>query len=189
MLLVGFTTIAIVVLCVVLHYEVLRLLSALLPVIHVRPRFKLVFVILGALVGHSIEIWVFGLGYYFLRSDANRLINISGRELSTTGLLDCVYYSAVSYTTLGFGDAVPIGHFRFLTAMEALSGLVLITWTASFAYLQMQRLWDEGYIWLSSFQERSHHRIDPGVKSHPAPDAEFLQRRAVQLRVLRAGCA
>ncbi|MEC4681791.1 MAG: two pore domain potassium channel family protein, partial [Nitrospirota bacterium] len=29
---------------------------------------------------------------------------------------------------------------RFLTGIEALSGLVLITWTASFLYLQMQKL-------------------------------------------------
>lgn len=57
------------------------------------------------------------------------------------GLRDYFYYSAVSLTSLGFGDLTPIGHLRLLTAVEALTGLVLIAWTASFAYLQMQRFW------------------------------------------------
>ena len=39
-------------------------------------------------------------------------------------LLGYVYYSAVCYTTLGFGDLIPVGHIRCLTAMTALSGLV-----------------------------------------------------------------
>lgn len=57
------------------------------------------------------------------------------------GLRDYFYYSAVSLTSLGFGDLTPIGHLRLLAAVEALTGLVLIAWTASFAYLQMQRFW------------------------------------------------
>jgi hypothetical protein len=31
---------------------------------------------------------------------------------------------------------------RFLAGMEALSGFVLITWSASFTFLEMQRYWD-----------------------------------------------
>ena len=58
-------------------------------------------------------------------------------------LLDCVYFSFTSYTTLGFGDIVPFGDLRFLTGLESLTGLVLITWTASFLYLEMTRYWDE----------------------------------------------
>jgi hypothetical protein len=56
-------------------------------------------------------------------------------------LLDQVYYSAVVYTTLGFGDVVPGGAIRFLTGVESVTGLVLITWSASFTFLEMQRYW------------------------------------------------
>jgi len=36
---------------------------------------------------------------------------------------------------------VPSGPLRFMAGMEALTGLVLIGWTASFMYLQMRRVW------------------------------------------------
>ena len=45
------------------------------------------------------------------------------------------------YTTVGFGDMVPESMTRLLTSAEALTGFLLITWSASFTFLQMQRLW------------------------------------------------
>ena len=51
------------------------------------------------------------------------------------------YYSAVVYTTLGFGDIIPIGPTKILTGFEALIGLGFITWSASFTFLEMQRYW------------------------------------------------
>ena len=56
---------------------------------------------------------------------------------------DYFYYSAVTYTSLGFGDVIPVGPLRLLSAIEALTGLVLIAWTASFAFFLMQRLWQD----------------------------------------------
>ena len=47
----------------------------------------------------------------------------------------------MSYTTVGFGDVTPVGPIRFMAATEALTGLVLITWSASFTYLEMERFW------------------------------------------------
>ena len=36
-------------------------------------------------------------------------------------LLDCVYLSATTFATVGFGDLVPVGPVRLLTGTEALS--------------------------------------------------------------------
>ena len=47
----------------------------------------------------------------------------------------------VTSTTLGYGDIEPFGILRFLTGIEALAGLVLITWSASFLFVEMQRYW------------------------------------------------
>jgi hypothetical protein len=58
-------------------------------------------------------------------------------------LWDCAYFSFTTFTTLGFGDIQPTGDLRFLTGLESLTGLVLITWTASFLYLEMTRYWNE----------------------------------------------
>jgi Ion channel len=47
----------------------------------------------------------------------------------------------VTFTTVGFGEMWPLGAIRFLCAVEALAGFVLITWSAAFTYLEMQRFW------------------------------------------------
>jgi len=57
--------------------------------------------------------------------------------------MDCVYFSFTTFTTVGFGDIQPTGDLRFLTGIESLTGLVLITWTASFLFVEMQKFWNE----------------------------------------------
>lgn len=54
---------------------------------------------------------------------------------------DAVYFSAVTFTTVGYGDMIPTGPVRFMAGTEALVGLMLITWSASFTYLEMERFW------------------------------------------------
>jgi hypothetical protein len=56
-------------------------------------------------------------------------------------LLDCSYFSFVTFTTVGYGDIVATGPVRYLTGMQALTGFVLITWSASFLFLEMQKYW------------------------------------------------
>jgi len=87
---------------------------------------------------HILEIWMFGLGIY-LAVQVPGLGQLVGVEPLL--LLDAVYASATAYTTLGYGDLVPRGAVRFLFGTESLIGLLLITWSASFAYLEMQRYW------------------------------------------------
>jgi hypothetical protein len=53
-----------------------------------------------------------------------------------------LYFSAETYTSLGFGDIYPLGEIRMVVGVEALTGLLMIAWTASFTYLEMQRYWD-----------------------------------------------
>jgi hypothetical protein len=129
----------VVALAVVIHYEFLYRTSRHVPKMKVKHRFRIVFVVFTALIAHIIEIWIFALAYYFM-------LNTHGwGELQGNfdgSLLDCAYFSFTTYTTLGFGDIEPIGSLRFLTGIESLTGLVLITWTASFLYYEMQRYWD-----------------------------------------------
>ena len=64
-------------------------------------------------------------------------------EHGITSLFDAVYFSATAYTTLGLGDLSPVGAIRMLAGMESVTGLLLITWSASFTYLEMSRLWTD----------------------------------------------
>ncbi|GAB3319086.1 potassium channel family protein [Haliea atlantica] len=124
---------------VVIHYEFLHWLTRLLPRLRVMHRARIVCGVGGALVAHAIEVWVFGIAYY-------SMINTPGwgslhGEFFHGTLLDCVYFSFTVFTTLGFGDVYPEGNLRYLIGVESLTGLVLITWTASFLYYEMQRNW------------------------------------------------
>ena len=56
-------------------------------------------------------------------------------------MLDCAYFSFTTFTTLGYGDIEAVGQLRHLTGIEVLAGLMLITWSASFLFLEMQRYW------------------------------------------------
>ncbi len=129
---------AIVALCVVIHYEFLYQLTRLMPRVSILHRFRIVFGVIGALIAHSIEIWVFAFAYYWMHG-AEDWGNLKGNFDGS--LLGSVYFSFTTYTTLGLGDIEPHGHIRYLTGIESLTGLLLITWTASFLYLEMARSW------------------------------------------------
>jgi len=132
--------IIVVVCAVIIHYEFLFRLNRYIPRLHVLHRYRIVLGLLGALLAHAIEIWVFALAYYFA-IQWEGLGTLDGAFNGT--IMDCVYYSFTVFTTLGFGDIFPAGDIRFLTGVESLTGLVLITWTASFLFLDMQRYWGD----------------------------------------------
>ena len=124
----------------VLHYEVLRFLNTWLPALHMPDRAKLVVVILAAFVAHVIEMAVYGATLYALVVWGG-LGELQGSpEFS---LMACMYFSAETYTSLGFGDLTPVGPIRLLAALEALNGLLLIGWSASFTYISMEKFWHD----------------------------------------------
>jgi hypothetical protein len=121
------------------HYEVLRLLSAYVPNIRIRPRARLLVVLFGTFSGHMLGICFYALAYFYLR-DHFDLGNFGGTFADTFS--SYLYFSAESYTTIGLGDIYTLGSLRLITGIEALNGLLLIGWSASFTYLAMQRFWD-----------------------------------------------
>ena len=129
----------IVTLTVMIHYEILYHLSTFIPRLKIRHRLRIVLGVFGGLAAHAIEIWIFALAYYVM-SHAEGWGHFEGNFSGT--LMDCGYFSFTTFTTLGFGDIVPVGNLRYLIGIESLTGLVLITWTASFLYFEMQRYWD-----------------------------------------------
>jgi hypothetical protein len=128
----------VVAVAVLVHYEFLFRLSAVIPKMQIKHRYKIVFGVFGALVAHVVEVWIFALAYYVMhRADGWGALsgNFNG------SLMDSAYFSFTVFTTVGFGDIEPIGDLRYLTGIESLTGLVLITWSASFLYYEMQRYW------------------------------------------------
>jgi Ion channel len=128
-------------LAVMIHYEVMYRFTLLMPMMKIRHRFRIVLGVFVALSAHALEVWIFAYSFYKMHNSdgwGHLRGNFDG------SLMDCVYFSFTTYTTLGTGDIEPIGDLRYLTGLESLTGLLLITWTASFLYLEMTRYWDQG---------------------------------------------
>lgn len=125
--------------CVVIHWLALRFFWT-----SARPRLTRLLgkgigvMIFGCIAAHLLEIGVFTLGLLFAAAwegDTRLALTAWQRED-----LDAWFYSASFYTSLG-GDKPPTAGLRLLATTEALTGLILITWTASFLFLLMQESW------------------------------------------------
>lgn len=123
---------------VLIHYEVLRITGKMLPDLPIRARQRVLVVIFACLFAHIMEVSVYGAAYaVLLRFDG--FGSIEGLFQGT--VTDFLYFSLTSYTTLGIGEVHPVGPIRMIVGLEALNGFLLITWSASFTYLMMQRYW------------------------------------------------
>jgi len=125
---------------VVIHYEMLRLLSIVIPKLRVKHRLRVIVGVFGSLIAHVVEVWMFGIAFY-LMSNYGDFGYLTGNFDGS--LLDCVYFSFTNYTTVGYGDIEPFGHLRFLAGLEGLTGLSLITWSASFMFMEMTKFWED----------------------------------------------
>jgi Ion channel len=137
LLVVAVTALA-VALCVSIHYEGLVWLSGKLQRLDTTPRRKVLYGVYSVFLLHIAEIWLFGLALWGLLH-----VRGSGAMVGAAGpqLFDVIYLSASTFTTIGFGDITLSGAARFLCGTEGLIGLILITWSASFLYLEMERFW------------------------------------------------
>lgn len=128
-----------VALSILIHYEVLRLSSAIIPELGwIKPRGRVVLVVFACFGAHTIEVWLFAFAYY-LFVDVFHLGGFGGLHEGT--FIDNVYFSVITYTSLGFGDVYPLANVRLISGVEGLVGLLMIGWSASFTYLAMEKFW------------------------------------------------
>lgn len=121
-----------------LHFGVMQWLSGGMSRIVMRRGTRLMLIVLLVLCAHLVEVGLYGAAYAF----ATHTLGIGGFSGRSVGSpLDYLYFSIVTFTSLGLGDVFPVGHLRFLTGVETLNGLLLIAWSGSFIYIAMGRLW------------------------------------------------
>lgn len=135
---VAIVTCGTVVLAVMIHYYASLALADIIPRLKIRHERRILLLIFGLLLAHVVEIWMFGLTAAWL-SELEGAGGMRGYTVMT--MLDYIYLSATTYTTLGYGELVPTGPLRFLFGTEALTGFLLITWSASLTFLEMTRNW------------------------------------------------
>jgi len=124
-----------------IHYEVLRGLHLGLPKLQIPARTKLLVAILVAFVAHAVEIGLYAVTLFALI----RYMGVGNLGTQNeASFLECLYFSAETYTSLGLGDIHSSGPIRLIAGAASLNGLLLIAWSASFIYLAMERFWTSG---------------------------------------------
>jgi hypothetical protein len=78
---------------------------------------------------HVIEITTWALAYALLGA--------------MPGLQAALYFSAVTYTTTGYGDLVLPLHWRLVGAVEALTGILMCGWSTGFFFAVVSRMFKE----------------------------------------------
>jgi hypothetical protein len=133
---------ALVVSCILVHYEILRLTTdLLLPRLkRIARRTHVVFGVCACFLAHTIEVWLFAGAYYLLARETAAGFADEGRR----HFLDYLYFSTETYTSLGFGEIrLLTDDLRLLAGIEAMIGLILLAWTAAFNFMLMERYWLE----------------------------------------------
>ncbi|HSG89319.1 MAG TPA: potassium channel family protein [Pseudomonadales bacterium] len=93
---------------------------------------------LGALIAtailltglHLIEVLLWALTY---------LAVVPAGELES--IEAALYFSAVTFTTLGYGDLTLASPWRLLSGIEAIDGILLIGWSTALMFAVLQRSW------------------------------------------------
>jgi hypothetical protein len=89
--------------------------------------FKVGMVILIMYLVAIIEVLIWGAAY--LAFDA------------VEGLENAIYFSAVTFTTLGYGDVVLEGNQRILSSLEAINGIIMFGWSTAIVIAAVQRVY------------------------------------------------
>jgi len=129
-----------VVTCILIHYEFLRLTAdSLLPHLpRIPQRQHVVLGVCACFIAHTVEVWLFAGVYYVLGKETDSGFSDEARRY----FLDYLYFSTETYTSLGFGEIrLLTDDLRLLAGIEAMIGLVLLAWTASFSFMLMERYW------------------------------------------------
>ena len=80
---------------------------------------------------HLIEVIAWALAYVLI---------LPGDQLAS--FEKAVYFSIVTFTTVGYGDITLIDHeWRLLSGIEGLNGILLVGWTTALLFAVFQRCW------------------------------------------------
>lgn len=83
-------------------------------------------VVIAMLALHGIEIWLFALAYIVLGA--------------VPQLEPALYFSTISYSTVGYNDLHVAAEWRLLGAFESVLGIFLLGWSTAFFFRMIGRI-------------------------------------------------
>ena len=127
-------------LTVAIHYEAMHGVTMWVPRLCQNFRCRVVIAVFCLLVAHVVEIWLFAGGHYA----AINWFALGELKGEFSGAIrEYVYYSAITYTSVGYGDITPAGEVRIIAGLEGLTGLLMVAWSAAFTAFFLQRRWED----------------------------------------------
>ena len=81
--------------------------------------------VLVLMMTHALEVVVWGIAYWLV-------------DAAPVGT-DRVYFAFVNYTTLGYGDVVPVVRWRLLGPITAMNGVLLFGWSTAVIFEVLRR--------------------------------------------------
>lgn len=55
---------------------------------------------------------------------------------------EAIYFSTVTFSSLGYGDVVIVGPWRLLSAIQAMTGLLVFGWSSALLFTIVQKIWE-----------------------------------------------
>lgn len=83
--------------------------------------------VFGVFALHTAEIWLYAALY--------RVVLIETRSFE-----EALYFSTVTFASLGYGDIVLSPRWRLISAIEAANGVILFAWSTAFLFTLTRRL-------------------------------------------------
>ena len=120
----------------------LRSQLRLVPRLQRLPVAALLAATVGIVAIHSAEIWVYA-GLY-LALDAFKTFE------------EALYFSTVTYASIGYGDLLMPKPWRILAAIEGAAGVIMLGWSTAFLVSLLTQLKVFRHDWLSGTEEPPH---------------------------------
>lgn len=118
--------------------RILRL-HRLLPKAKVAPLAVLLTATLGLFAIHTVEIWLYAALYLTLGA--------------ARAFEEALYYSTVTYASIGYGDVLLAKDWRILGAIEGATGVIMLGWSTAFVVSLLAQLRLLGHDWLYAASE------------------------------------
>lgn len=129
-------SVVLIVLTIAAFYEIMRGVWLFKERFISRPRYLIHVMVAGVFAAHTVCVWLYGVTYWALDKffDFGEL-----RGELTDHFFEYIYFSAITYTSVGFGDVFVHGPLRLITGVEALNGLLLIGWSVTYTYFATEK--------------------------------------------------
>jgi len=140
MLIATLATSVITLLTILVHYEAIRLVHRWSGNAWGGVRLRIVGGVFALFAAHSLEIWMFAAGIFISKN----YLGLGGLEGAfDETLADYLYISVVTYAAVGYGDIWPVGFVRIMCGFEALTGILMMAWSAAYTVFRLQEIWME----------------------------------------------